>query len=847
MSLYPLNLNSTTPAFFGSSVTINYELNRAVIYEDIKKILLNIRSINGSVISSGIEAFQQTPLSATFEIDPTLLKVGQFYKLQLYWLDPNGESSPLSAVSVGKYTNNPIVTIQGLTDLNTDIIANENELEQLYKDLVTGQINSTATTTKAKIFQAYNSYQQNLKNSKNYMPDELIGSYSNEDKTEKVYSYCFNLYEGKGKSNLIETSGHLLHNSKEDKYSFTTNLKVDKEYYVEYEIITINGLIKQSPLYRLFANNGDVPNLNAELIVENNLDEGSVDISFKPLNNTFLVNGEYRLLRSDETNDYNDWSTLYEFYLQGKVPSYVFYSDNTVQSGVKYVYAIQQINSLGYSSGYLKSQPIIPCFNDIFLIDGERQLKVEFNPKVSSFKNTLFESKTDTIGSKHPFFFRNSNVKYKEFPISGLISYHTDSDNRFFSRELPEIDDFNLSDENIGLEKEFKLEVLEWLQNGKPKLFKSPVEGNYIVTLLNVSLAPIDSLGRMLHTFNATAYESADNTYANLIQYGLFKQKEKELVASKSIFSSALSDLNSYTNIIPEDVVYCTNLKIKGISPETTIHLLTEDFGQVSTSVPANREYSYAGKFYQLHFATQGSIGIGTISYEYVNKKIDPIFEKVQTVKIHDTCLLQEVISNNYNTHTLLSDIINNNMNLRELPADAEMGKWSLNKIHSIALYQNSNFNRPAQVYYNYNDKEMYTNHLCVALANKVQGAYYYAYNINTYFQCVNDRFIVSYPPYSYVINGKVIDLFDKGDFYIAHEFDLEDILIGPGLVANYTARLVEKFYDFEAEILPAQTIENKYWVSSNNFYLNNSNSALNDFALFYSDYNKNIYATLEG
>ena len=847
MSLYPLNLNSTTPAFFGSSVTINYELNRAVNEDEVIKIFLNVRSINGTVISSGIEAFQITPSTATFEINPTLLKVGQFYKLQLYWLDPNGESSPLSAVSVGKYTNNPIVTIQGLTDLNTDIIANENELEQLYKDLVTGQINSTATTTKAKIFQAYNSYQQNLKNSKNYMPDELIGSYSNEDKTEKVYSYCFNLYEGKGKSNLIETSGHLLHNSKEDKYSFITNLKVDKEYYVEYEIITINGLIKQSPLYRLFANNGDVPNLRAELVVENDLDEGSVNISFNPLDKSFLVNGEYRLLRADDSNDYSDWSTLYEFYIQGKVPSHIFYSDNTVQSGIKYIYAIQQVNSLGYSSGYLKSQPIIPCFNDMFLIDGERQLKIEFNPKVSSFKNTVFESKTDTIGNKYPFFFRNSNVKYKEFPLSGLISYHTDKGQRFFSKELPLIDDFNLTDENIGLEKEFKLEVLEWLQNGKPKLFKSPVEGNYIVTLLNVSLTPTDSLGRMLHTFNATAYESADNTYLNLIQYHLLKQKEKELVSSESVFTSTLSDLNRYTNIIPEDVVYCTDLVLKGISPETIISINTEDFGWVQTRVPANREYSYAGKFYQLSFITQGSLGIGTISYKYVNKKINPIFERVKTAKIHDTCLLQEVMSNNYNTHTLLSDIINNNMNLKELPSDAEMGKWSLNKIHSIALYQNSNFNRPTQIYYNYKDNEMYTNHLCITAANKVQGAYYYAYNINTYFQYVNDRFIVSYPPYSYVINGKVIDLFDKGDFYIAHEFDLEDILIGPGLVANYTARLVEKFYDFEAEILLAQTIENKYWVSSNNFYLNNSNSALNDFALFYSDYNKNIYATLEG
>ena len=50
----------------------------------------------------------------------------------------------------------------------------------------------------------------------------------------------------------------------------------------------------------------------------------------------------------------------------------------------------------------------------------------------------------------------------------------------------------DLISENIRLERQFKLEVLDWLTNGEPKLFKSPNEGNYIVRLLNVSLTPND-------------------------------------------------------------------------------------------------------------------------------------------------------------------------------------------------------------------------------------------------------------------------------------------------------------------------------------------------------------------
>jgi hypothetical protein len=78
------------------------------------------------------------------------------------------------------------------------------------------------------------------------------------------------------------------------------------------------------------------------------------------------------------------------------------------------------------------SAPILADFEYAYLFDGDRQLKIKYNPKVSSFKNTLLESKIDTIGSKHPFIFRNGNVNYKEFPISGLISYLSDENNLFY-------------------------------------------------------------------------------------------------------------------------------------------------------------------------------------------------------------------------------------------------------------------------------------------------------------------------------------------------------------------------------------------------------------------------------
>ncbi|MBR2247112.1 MAG: hypothetical protein IJ880_08825 [Bacilli bacterium] len=75
----------------------------------------------------------------------------------------------------------------------------------------------------------------------------------------------------------------------------------------------------------------------------------------------------------------------------------------------------------------------------MFLSDGVRQLKIKFNPKVASFKNTIPEQKIETIGNKYPFIFRNGSVCYKEFPISGLISFQTDNAMLFLNdKELRE-------------------------------------------------------------------------------------------------------------------------------------------------------------------------------------------------------------------------------------------------------------------------------------------------------------------------------------------------------------------------------------------------------------------------
>ena len=215
------------------------------------------------------------------------------------------------------------------------------------------------------------------------------------------------------------------------------------------------------------------------------------------------------------------------------VSANLLYNDNTVTFGEVYKYGWQE----NYQ-GPAKIQwyePSITTYTDyIFLSDKDKQLKISFNPKVSSMKETILETKQDTIGGKYPIFYRNGQVRYREIPISGLISYLMDDYEQFATNEelgLAAADrarTTSLTNYNIIAERKFREKVLNWLNDGKPKLFRSMTEGAFIVRLMNVSLSPNDTVGRMIWTFSATAYEIDENTYDNLKKHKLIETEEEE-------------------------------------------------------------------------------------------------------------------------------------------------------------------------------------------------------------------------------------------------------------------------------------------------------------------------------
>ena len=535
--LYPPSIEGKLPAFaaVNNKITFNIPIvpNKAVTTENGTPIQMLIKTVQSGVVKETIKngTMQQNSHSgkwtANFILnDISNLTLGQYYKIQIAYVDSQtSEVGYYSSVGVAKYTSYPTLSIPDL----------EGNMYSLF------EYNAT------------------------YSQEDI-----NQDSTEKIYSYRFDLKDGNG--NIVATSGDQLHNSENDDHSTSKTcdkwynkieLENNKIHYLTYSVVTMNGLQASSIAYPLIEREGVDASISATLIGELDYDDACIKLYIQPLNpnsdKEVIIDGSFVLVRSSSLSDFKSWDEVSRFtYTNVRFDSsdkILVWEDFTVQHGVEYQYALQAYNSHGLYSNRiynvnnindLAKERILVDFEDAFLYDGERQLKIRFNPKISSFKATVLESKLDTIGGQFPFIFRNGKVNYKEFPISGLISMLSDPNERFLTgiqttnqlpgrrQDTPSYDnppglDTTLTANNIQRERQFKMEVLNWLNNGKEKVFRSPTEGNFIVRLMNISLTPNDTLGRMLHTFQCTAYEIAEFNFDNLVKYNLINLPEKNI------------------------------------------------------------------------------------------------------------------------------------------------------------------------------------------------------------------------------------------------------------------------------------------------------------------------------
>lgn len=571
-TLYPVIVENSIPAFpEETEVQIPFYLNRGNTSDEVYSCEVNICSIYGRVLKT-IKANLGIPLNSnqffadiprmSFEFSP-----GTYYKFQIRILGENSktEYSPWSTMTIGKCIKSPKILIEGYEEKDSSIIFD--------------QIN---------FYMGCFSYEK-----------DIISS-----AIDKPSKYCFSIIDEQ--RNIIDTTDWKYHNFEQDnlnefkfydQYIPKVSMNDNKIYYLKYEVITENQYYTSTSINITSEFLYPIPEeeFGLKLSAAADNDNGCINLTITALDPNKVLNGEYIISRF---NGKNEWQDFFQFKMISNINPIIKKKDWWVEQGIEYQYSLQKVNQHNIRTQRFLSEKVVCNFEDMFLSDNERVLKIQFSPEVSSFKAHIIESKVDTIGSKYPFIFRNGNVNYKEFPIGGKISYLMDKDFLFMNNkdlnlleddnmfDIEKIPTTNLTSENIKRERIFKLNVLDWLNNGKPKLFKSPAEGNYIVKLMNVSLSPENALGRMIHSFSSTAYEIADNSYQNLKVLSLLDSSLEKNYSVSEDFVYKNKILNS-ESIKEENVLDCAinYFKITDANPGTIITLTLEDENQSSFNI----------------------------------------------------------------------------------------------------------------------------------------------------------------------------------------------------------------------------------------------------------------------
>lgn len=534
--LYPPNIEGTLPAFYNKMLVIPYTMNKAVAYSEISGFQLKVSTVYNSMTIFTLFSNNFDETQVYFDIsNKTALNIGQSYKVQLAYYSTDEIIGYYSTVGIIKFTAKPSVEIEGLR-LNDP----------------SGLVNINSNIFKAK--------------------------YLNEDITEKPYLYKFDLYDRE--KNLLETSGELFSNS----YELTYSLEDYYQYYIKLTITTANGVVAESGYYRIMESLPVDLDKQITLTAENNPDKGSVDLKFKGSKGYFKIlraegrisGVEHRKYRTHtptvaEKNKEtvilsSQWQDMHHFSIIEGDGSYTW-EDTTVEPGKTYCYCVRQygLSRVGKSSDIVYAKSVQLEHN--YLSDAEQQFVIKYNPKVNSFKNTLLETKTNTIGGKHPFIFRNGKVKYKEFSFSGRIALAESND---------------LTQDNFNKERELKLNVLDWLNNGKPKLFRSLAEGCYIIRLLNVSLSSEEKIGRLIATFSATAYEIADCDYVNLKRNGIINLDTSIQESEESITYLPSVEDGGIGNILQSNE--CRNVKLTNFPIGTRVKINNSEEIEIDSS-----------------------------------------------------------------------------------------------------------------------------------------------------------------------------------------------------------------------------------------------------------------------
>lgn len=372
---------------------------------------------------------------------------------------------------------------------------------------------------------------------------DLVGRVEfNAQDNEYLKKYRIFLYDKN--DTLLEDSkdiySNIYTNTNEINYQIKYDLENLQDYVLKFQLQT-NNLYHWTQQYPFSLNLIEYTTLDPgdfQIAAAADKEAGWIQVSIKTLTTINQLGANFIIRRCSSKDGFKTWEDAHLFLAEtGKKVNKVW-QDRIIESGVWYKYGIQQKNVEGFRSNMIEMQkPVICIFDNIFLLTGDKQLKIKFNPQVNNYSHVVSESLTQTIGSKYPFIRRNGNVDYRTFSLSGTISVFMDirqngmkaSFDDLYNKDWQGADEYreynaknNITYYNNSLyEKDFREKVIEFLYNNSVKLYKSTTEGNILVKLMNISFTPNNSLSRHIYDFTCTAQEIDEFSIENCDKYNI--------------------------------------------------------------------------------------------------------------------------------------------------------------------------------------------------------------------------------------------------------------------------------------------------------------------------------------
>ena len=289
--LYPPHLEGTIPAFTKGTLIVPFSMNRAVGPSEVNNVVIKIKKVNSNEViltkyANSFNAYNNC--RATFNLtakEQELFNIGQYYRIQMAYIDATNTIGYFSSVGVIKYTAMPKVEIVGLKTITTNL----------------------------------HSY-------------DYVGQYIQiDDPTEKLYSSRLQLIDSK--NNIIEDSGEIIHTSLNDiipnqaleHFSFSQDLSSDEIYKLVLTMTSVNGLQVVSPKYKIIQRENNIglqfdEVKNIVLKAEANYEAGCGTITLRSkIEDKEVMSGTFTLFRSHAEPPYR-WEKIQNFIIKaGKI------------------------------------------------------------------------------------------------------------------------------------------------------------------------------------------------------------------------------------------------------------------------------------------------------------------------------------------------------------------------------------------------------------------------------------------------------------------------------------------------------------------------------------------------